>query len=126
MTSGIQRMIPGSLSMKVPSIRVFISAGRTGSVAARTTMPAMPSANTRRYGLTCASRRRYSAVLVIAAQYMQNGGQSSREGRRQPALHGGLHLQPHPHECAEPGRAVGEHLLIALVEQVLDAAEEGD
>ena len=65
MTTGIQRITSGSLSMKVPSISGFISAGSTGSVAATTTMPAMPSANTRQYGLTCASSRRYSAVLVM-------------------------------------------------------------
>jgi hypothetical protein len=51
-------MISGSFSMKVPSISGFIIAGSAGSVAATTTMPRMPSANTRRYGLRCASSRR--------------------------------------------------------------------
>ena len=46
------------LSMKAPSISGFIIAGSTGSVAATMTMPRMPRANTRQYGLTYASSRR--------------------------------------------------------------------
>ncbi|MNC88784.1 hypothetical protein D3C83_46390 [compost metagenome] len=56
--TGIHWMSWGSLSIKVPSISGFISAGRAGSVAATIIMPRQPSANTFQCGLTYDSSRR--------------------------------------------------------------------
>jgi hypothetical protein len=50
--NGISRTTPGSRSTKLPSRSGLISAANAGSVAAKTSMPTMESANMPRYGRT--------------------------------------------------------------------------